>query len=358
MEIYFVAFAGMLILKEVPSLYGRMGRNVNTAIGLLAFLVLTWLAALRVDTGTDYNTYAQIWAQTLDVSEATVDDVFFQFLEPLFLATNTLLKTLTDNSVAFFAFYALLTVYPLHRAIVHFRINQAHGYAVYFCVFYLPYAFNGMRQAVAMSLFLFSLKYILTNRPLPVWLIGIVASGFHLTGFLIPLAYYAHRVMERRNWSPRTVLMVGLPCAAAVGQAGLGGRIFFAAFDYKIETYSELFSEGNTIANTVFRIMLASILVFSARLRPDDRTVCQLLNIYLLGLFIYLGLSEFNVLATRFNMFFRVLEVILIPLVIARLQGPKFALIYITTTALLFATLWTVANEPDYQYQSILSVAR
>ena len=84
----------------------------------------------------------------------------------------------------------------------------------------------------------------------------------------------------------------------------------------------------------------------------------QLLNIYLLGLFVYLGLSEFNVLATRFNMFFRVLEVILIPLVMSRLRGPKFALIYITTTALLFATLWTVANEPDYQYQSILSVAR
>lgn len=358
MEIYFVAFAGLLILKEIPNLHGRMDRNINSVIGLLAFLVLTWLAAVRIDTGTDYNTYAQIWAHTLDVSAATADDVFFQFLEPLFVATNTLLKSITDSSTVFFAFYALLTIYPLHRAIVHFRTNQAHAYIVYLCVFYLPYAFNGMRQAVAMSLFLISLKYILTNSPWTVWLIGIVAGGFHLTGFLIPLVYYAHRVMERRNWNPVTVLMVGLPCAAAIGQTGLGGRIFFAAFDYKLETYSELFSDGNAISSTAFRIALASILVFSARLRSGDRTVLQLLNIYLLGLFVYLGFAEFNVLATRFNMFFRVLEVILIPLVIARLRGPKFALVYVTTIALLLATLWTVANEPDYQYKSIFSVAR
>jgi len=335
-----------------------MDRNVNRTIGILAFLLLAWLAAFRVNTGTDYSTYAQIWTNTLDASEATVNDVFFQFLEPFFVATNTLLKTTTDSSVAFFGLYALLTIYPLHRAIVHFRINPAYGYAVYFCSFYLPYAFNGMRQAIAMSLFLYSLKYILANRPLPVWLIGIVAGGFHLTGFLIPLAYYAHRFSDRYNWSPATTLLIGVPCTAAIGQLGLGSKIFFSVFEYKLETYTEIFSEGTSIANIGFRVVLASILVFSARLSPDNRAIRQLLNIYLLGLFFYLGLSGFNVLATRFNMFFRVLEVILIPLVVSRQRGPKMVLVYLVTTALLLASLWTVANEPDYQYQSIFSVAR
>ncbi len=358
MEIYFLAFVGLLILKEIPTLHGRTDRNVDRANGQLAFFVLAWLAAFRIDTGTDYATYAEIWARTLDVSETTVDDVFFRFLEPLFVATNTMLKSITDSSTVFFACYALLTIYPLHRAIVHFRINQAHGYIVYLCAFYLPYAFNGMRQAVAMSLFLFSLRYMLANRPLTVWLIGIVAGGFHLTGFLIPLAYYAHRVMNGRHWNPVTVMMIGVPCAAAFGQTGLGGTIFFGAFDYKLETYTELFSEGNAISNTIFRIALASLLVLSSHSRPGDQTVRHILNIYLLGLFFYLGLFEFSVLATRFNMFFRVLEVVLIPLVISRMRGPKSVLVYVTTIALLLASLWTVAKEPDYQYQSILSAAR
>lgn len=358
MEIYFFTFGALFILKEIPNLHGQTSREINSAIGLLAFFVLTWLAAVRVDTGTDYSTYEQIWAHTLEVSEATAEDVFFQFLEPLFVVTNTLLKSITDSSTAYFALYALLTIYPLHRAIVHFGTNQAHAYIVYLCTFYLPYAYNGMRQAVAMSLFLVSLKYMLAKKPWAVWLIGIVAGGFHLTGLLIPLIYYAHRFMERRDWNPVTVLVVGLPCAAVIGQMGLGGSVFFAAFDYKLETYSELFSEGNAISSTVFRIALASILVFSARMQPGDRTVRQLLNIYLLGLFVYLGLFDFNVLATRFNMFFRSLEVVLIPLVIARLTGPKFALVYVTTTALLLASLWAVANDPDYQYQSVLSSAK
>lgn len=358
MEIYLVTFTGLLILKEIPTFYGRMDRNLNGAIGLLIFVVLTWFAAFRINTGTDFDTYAQIWARTLDIAASTFGDVFLGFLEPLFVATNVLLKTVSDNSTLFFASYALLTLYPLHRAIVHFKINQAHAYTVYFCAFYLPYTFNGMRQAVAMSLLLYSLKYVLAQRRMPVWLIGIVAGGFHLTGFLIPIMYYFNRLCMRKNWEPATVLVVGVLCSTAVASLGLGGRIFFAVFQYKLETYTELFNEETSIANIGFRIAMASILVIAARVSPSERTVRQLLNIYLLGLFIYLGLSEFNVLATRFNMFFRVIEVILIPMTVSRLRGPKMVIAYVTTTALLFAGLWTVANNPDYRYQSVLSAAR
>jgi hypothetical protein len=355
MEIYIATFVCLLILKEVPNFFGRMDRTLNSMIGMLAFAALLWLAAFRINTGTDFDTYAQIWDRTLVLSKVAIDDVFFGYLEPLFVATNLLLKTMSDSRTLFFASYALLTLYPLHRAIKSFRVNQAHAYVVYFSIFYLPYALNAMRQAVAMSLLLVALKYILTGRKYIVWLIALIAGGFHFTGFLILVIYYANQIFSKKNWKPESVLLIGLPCAIAIGQLGMGGKIFFALFEYKFETYAELFSETTSISSMAFRIGLAMILVVGARASPTDRPLRQLINIYLLGLFFYFGLSEFNMLATRFNMFFRVMEVIIIPLVGSRQRGARWILVYVLTSGLLFATLWAIANEPDYKYRSIFS---
>jgi len=357
MYIYPVVFAVILMLREVVEFDGRTGGVVARTSAFLVFVMLTLLTALRVDTGTDYPTYDLIWSYTSSWTEVTLQELLMQFLEPLFVITNSLLQTISDAPLLFFAGYALLTLSLLHIAIRRFPINPVHAYLVYTGTFLLPYAFNGMRQAVAMSIFLLALRPLLANRTATVLGYSIAATGFHLTGLLIPIAYVVHRLSRRRDFDLWHVLLVGVVVSGAVGLSGIGSRLFFAVFEFKAETYSELFSASSTLLNATWRLLLAAMLVLSARNPAAPRALRQLLLIYLVGLFIYLALADFNVLATRFNMFFRALEVILIPWTLACLpRWPRLTL-HAVYCGLLAATLLIVAADPDYAYKSVLALA-
>lgn len=355
MTIYVAVFVTLLILRQVIALEASPSGASNQLSSLIIAGFLALLIVLRVDTGTDFPTYLVIWDYTSTLQELTVDETFFRLLEPLFVLTTSALKTFEPDARIFFVAFGLATVFFLHKSIIWFRINGPHAYLVYVGMFLLPYAFNGMRQALTMSMFLYSLRFILRRKVGMVVLWTIIASGFHLTGILIGLAYIAHRLTELREFSLNRWFLWGAVISSIVGMAGLGGKLFFTIFEYKAETYAELFNESSSIANIAVRLVLAGLLVYGASRAPPSRLLRQLLVMYSLGVFIYLSLSEFNMLATRFNMFFRVLEVILIPMVLERLRGTRSVALHLTFSALMLLALVAVGSSSDYDYQSTLT---
>lgn len=355
MTMYVAVFAALLLLREVVALEARPSGATNRLTSLVIGSFLAVLTAIRVDTGTDFPTYEAIWDYTSTLPDLTIDETFFHFLEPLFVLTTSALKSLEPDPWIFFVAYGTATIVLLHRSIVWFRLNGPHAYLVYVGMFLLPYAFNGMRQALTMSMFLYSLRYILRRRTGMVVLWTAIASGFHFTGILIGLAYVVHRLTEHREFRLSRWFLWGALIASVIGMAGLGGRLFFTLFEYKAETYSEVFNEGSSVANVAVRLMLAGLLIYGASLAPPSRLMRQLLVLYSLGLFIYLSLLEFNVLATRFNMSYRVLEVILVPMVLERLRGTRNFALHGAFTALMLLALVSVASSPDYDYQSSLA---
>lgn len=354
MTIYIAVFVALLLLREVVALEPRSSGVINRVATLLIGVFLAVLTAARIDTGTDFPTYEAIWDYSSTLGNLTVDEVFFRLLEPLFVFTNAVLKSIEPESWFFFFVYGIATIMLLHKAIVWFRANGPHAYLVYVGTFLLPYAFNGMRQALVMSMFLYALRYFFRRRTAMVVLWTVVACGFHLTGILIIVAYVVHRLTEQRELRLSRWFVWGALIASIIGIAGLGGRLFFTLFEQKAETYSELFNEGSSAVNVAVRLFLAGLLVYGASLAPPSRLLRQLLILYSLGLFIYLALSEFNVLATRFNMFYRMLEVILIPMLLDRLRGAQNFLLHAVFTTLMLLALVTIASSPDYDYQSPL----
>ena len=354
MTLYVTLFVTLLILREWVAVEARPGGAANRLTTLAIGSFLAVLTAIRVDTGTDFPTYEAIWDYTNTLPELTIDETFFHLLEPLFVLTTSALKSMEPEPWIFFVVYGIATIALLHQSIVWFRLNGPHAYLVYTGVFLLPYAFNGMRQALTMSIFLYALRHILRRRTSHVVLWTTVAAGFHLTGILIGLAYVVHRLTEHREFPVGRWFFWGALLSGFVGLAGLGGRLFFLLFEYKAETYSELFNEGSSITNIAVRVILSALLIYGASMGSPSRLLRQLLVMYSLGLFLYLTLSEFNVLATRFNMFFRVLEVILVPMVLVKIRGSRNIALHGVITALMFVALVTVASSPDYDYQSTI----
>ena len=136
---------------------------------------------------------------------------------------------------------------------------------------------------------------------------------------------------------------------------GTVSQLFFFAFEGKIDVYKDLFDAPSTPSNVIMRCGICMLmLIFTDRGRGDRRQIDLLLFIYFLGLLIYLALFQFNTLATRFNMLFRMLEVVLFPMIAIRLRPGKRCFFVIITLLLALATLWVTAQHPDYHYKTDL----
>lgn len=353
MHLYIFTMIALLAAMLAPGATRQGVAVPNRIIAVICFFWLFLLASVRIDTGTDFQNYRDIWTYAPALNDLTLGHIFFGYLEPLFVATNSVLKGVSQQELLFYSVYAALTLYGVSRAIAHYRINQIYACFVYFCVFYLPYTFNVMRQALAMSLFLLALSSIIRRKTLNVWLIGLIATGFHFSGILIIMSFYYLKAVDYLRLQPKTLLVWGGTISLGIGVSGLGGMLYFGLFSAKMETYAELFSEGTSLVNAAIRIMFAALLIYNGTRGKRDAALESILNIYLLGLFLYLSLLSFNMLGTRFNMFVRVLEVILIPAVFARLHGANRLIFFGLTTVFLLIGFFSVALHPDYSYQTI-----
>lgn len=347
--IYFFVF----LLGLTFTVVGGTGRNINVLSGFSLMLFLCVMAGIRSNTGTDFATYADIWSAASPLFDPS-GSVLTGFYEPLFLVTNSTLKQLTSDQTVFFFFYATVTLVVLHLGLRKLSLNLSYAYLLYFCIFYLPYLFNAMRQAVAMSFFIYAIPAILKQRTAKVVLIGVVAGGFHFSGLLIILGYFFGKATKSLALSPWVVFLIVTLLGGIMAVTGTVGQIFFAFFPGSL-VFQEVFDTSSSSVNLVTRLGLCVLVVsFSKMIRGDKRDIEFLINIYLLGLFIYLSLYQFNMLATRFNMLFRVLEVVIVPLIATRLRADWKAVFSMIILAFSLIALLVIGNQPDYIYNYTL----
>lgn len=331
------------------------GRTLNVAMGLFSVLLICVFSSLRQNTGTDFQVYRELWEGTQPISQTKIIDLLMGFYEPLFSLLNSILKNVTSNDVAFFSLYATITLAFLHAGIARLKLNQSFAHFIYFSVFCLPYLFNGMRQAVAMSLFVFAIPSILAHRTRSVFAISLISAGFHASGLLIFVAYIFSRITD--SISPRRTFVAVTLLGGALGAAGIASTLFFSIFPAISPAYRDLFDAPTSLPNVITRLFLCALMLsFAPKFNSNSNSnsnIASLLNIYMLGLLIYLLFIQFNMIATRFNMLFRVLEVAIIPMILSTLTGYRRLAFITASTGFALATLYYTCNLPDYAYNYI-----
>lgn len=78
------------------------------------------------------------------------------YLEPGFRYFVSILKIFTESTVAFFLTMAAVTLGFLYAGLKKIpEINIFLAISLYLMIFFMPYTINAMRQAVAMSIFIY-----------------------------------------------------------------------------------------------------------------------------------------------------------------------------------------------------------
>ena len=285
---------------------------INNASRFLVFLLI-FFAGFRYKTGTDFDSYLGIWSGIKPIYYFFNSNFGYASLEPGFLFFVSILRTISTSEILFFFSLSTISIIPVYLGLK--KINLYFiipGLFFYFLIFYIPYVFNGMRQAVAMGLYVYSFYFIINHNTRKLILISLVAISFHSTGIIILLSYFIYNL----KIPFKIFIFIGFILTVLL-KLFVGLHFVFQKLGLNIY-YLEDLDRTTTLFQVVTRFLVLLLLIIFYKLFVYNTNYGivyrNFLKVYLIGFFFYLYFFELNTFATRINMFFRILEILLFSL--------------------------------------------
>ena len=301
------------------------------------FLII--FASIRSEfVGADTENYVYFFKNSPTITNFDIS--YRPELEYGFKLYLSIIRTLTDSTELFLFISTAICVIPLYIGLKKIASKYAFmGLILYFFVFYLNYPINVLRQGMVMSIFVYSLPFILEKKTLKVLLLSIVAGSLHKTGYLIFFAYL-YSILENRKLIYVSIALI-ISSLIMYKYNFLQHILFTYISEEKESTFTEKFSSSTSVSQYLYRISL--ILFFSiCTWFIKNKELTKIFVIYTLGFVIYIALSADNLIAARFNMVFRVLEVVMISMIFYFCKNIKYRMILFTLFILLFFPFFVV----------------
>lgn len=310
MTFYIVLYLSFLLFCILQLVYKlRFPKMSLFFMGILIFF-----SGVRVNTGVDYKSYLDMWNYISSIDR--ISSFYLAAVEPGFVFLISLIKLFTNKFIYFYLITSLLAILPIFPTLLRLDIKyKIISFFIYFLVFYITYPFNAIRQGIAMGIFIFSLPYIINKNYIWVSFLTIIAGLIHTTGLFIIVAY----LIAYFKINVKYFFIIGTIISFIFWKIDFLNYILFNYLNVS-KVYIDLFTETTSMFQIITRIILVIILFYFGS-KINNPIYGKTFTIYLLGFFIYISLLEHNLLATRFNMFFRILEIILVPMIIEKTKN-------------------------------------
>ena len=254
---------------------------------IFVYIIFSLLIGFRPPLGTDYFSYYEIYQN--------IHSGLYWHLEPGFKWLMIFCKSLRLSFEGFLTIFAFLSLLPLYF------LKEVKGYKLIFIgfiTFYLfPYGLNAIRQFLTTSIAIYCI--IKAEERHPKWrhlhFIAFLSSLIHITGILTILINLHYQFQKKIN--PYLYIIVVV----------LIILIFEKSFGEIITMrYGQIRTSYFQIAARIVTLFL----LFNLK-RIKLITNADFL-IYMTGFLIYLLLWKYNVFATRLNLFFKVIEILVL----------------------------------------------
>lgn len=183
---YFVIY--LFSLSLLISSY--LDRKINKAYYLIFLSVLILFAGLRYNVGVDYQSYKDFFNLVLSGNNIYMEDSFVLLVK--------LIDLIDGEEQLLYFIYAFLTVFFTSKFIEYFSLNKVFSLYIYltFAVFYLA-SFNGIRQSLAVAIFMYSIKFIVERNLFKYILLIMIATFVHKTAVLMfPLFFILNKQLN------------------------------------------------------------------------------------------------------------------------------------------------------------------
>lgn len=186
MIIYIIA----ITLSMICAAYGHSAKGITQlkstyrTLCVLTFIPMTFVSVFRYQVGTDwpiYHDYFHWIAQGTD-----------KFTEPLFNLLNRVIYIFTNDSWWLFAICAFLICYFTFRAFMEQSVNPAFSILIFVLSGDYFNSQNQIRQALAMAIFLYAMKYMKERNWIKYFFFIIIATLIHTSAIVYAPLYFLY----------------------------------------------------------------------------------------------------------------------------------------------------------------------
>lgn len=247
-----------LVVGLCSVVFSMLNRKIRTTYGLkLSFVLIFIFHAIRYDYGNDYMKYLDDY---IDINQFSLFDMNYgeYYYEPAWVFLCRLFKP--------FGFFALVASMALFTSIVYYRFVKAYVHADYYYYSVLIYFFSpelmliplsAMRQSLAITIFVYSIQFVIKRNIAKYALCIAIASAFHISAIaLLPVYFLAYL-----NWRIHLLSVVYL--FALYYSFFVVPMLIYSGFNNLIGTVFEKYLrfEGTTVINTGYGLIFISFLL-------------------------------------------------------------------------------------------------
>lgn len=301
--LFFEVFLFFLACGEILS------RRTNWNLFRIIYILLSLLTMVRYGVGTDFYTYEYIYKITPALDEGGLSEVFHGEIGYLFL--SSVFKTFGIGFWFFNAIIAFISMCLFYFGIKKYCIFPFFSLLIFYSVFYFTYPFNAIRQGLTIAAFFGILLHLLINRKYKAYVVGTIILSFFHSSILFALFFPLLLKIRLNRHTIIILLLIALlfPVQKAI-------LIITPSFLHTaLHTYLDAeFSLDAFIARFVFWIPIIYLMTKVQKQSYASVEQKKMMELFLWGVFIYLMFASFSFIASRLNVYTRVLEIILLPL--------------------------------------------
>ncbi|ASB87266.1 EpsG family protein [Bacillus sonorensis] len=338
MDIYLLNVGIVFVWSWFAKMYGKedhslpTGYRPNAIIAIVPLVSLVIVAGLRYKVGTDYQTYMLLYE--LAGKYDSLAEIFGfggakASTDPGFTALLWLLNHITSDPQIMFVTVAAVTYLFIVKTLYIYGRPFELSMFLFLGMFYYYASFNGIRQYMVAGILFWAVKYVIGGNWVRYVITVLICSLFHSSALIMIPVYF---IVRRKAWSP----LMG--CLTLLFLAGtFMYQKFLSVFIVMLENssyghYEEWLMKNSNGMNSIKIIVLLIPLVlafcFREQLRKRWPEIDYIVNFCLIG-FLFGVLATKDVIFARFNIYFGLYQLILVPYFVRIFEPKSNALFYI-----------------------------
>lgn len=306
-------------------------RSFDKKIYKFELLILWLLLIFRYGQGSDYFSYMDIFysMDSLDKAIFNPEHVHGE------IGYRFLCYMMKGNFQLFVALLATYSILMFKRFIEKYSSNYCLSLLLFYPTIYLSYCFSSLRQIIVLSTFVgIMLELLLNKKYINYYILCIILSLFHTSALMLIIVPVVFKLSLRNMYVYAGIISIAF---LILYNTGFGKDIManIPIIGAGIKYYYNNDASLMALLERVFMLILVSILYLT---NPNKLNCKVTMALYVFGTGMYIALSSSALTASRMTVYFKILEVVIIPVLLEKKSCLRQLIILFIVLFVIFMT--------------------